>query len=243
MWRNASVVVVAVLVAAALPASTDPGMHSVSIYDGMLTIDIPGDWMEIDPLDLEELFVWAADSTAGRLVEVYQYGFRPQNSETDPLLPHIRVQIRESGRLRYGDFLHLQPLDELQSDARKTYPQGIPPFLMGVAVEGVSFDSSTFCLRLEHSLELRFRGRVRVLSAAFFTERGLVTLHFVDRERRIEEGRTLFDQILSSVEIAPELAYRPRMSDHWPGLPFFVAAGVMAAALLAFLVHRRRLKS
>ena len=72
---------------------------------------------------------------------------------------------------------------------------------------------------------------------------GLVTLHFVDRERRIEEGRTLFDQIVRTVEIAPELAYRPRLGDRWPGLPFFIAAAVMAAALLAFLVHRRRLKS
>jgi len=239
VWRIAPIVVIVVLSSFGLSAAPERTLQPVIIYDGLLTMDLPEDWREIDPRDLEELSMWAADATAGRLVEVYQHGFLPPDFESDPWLPHLLVQIRESGRLRYGQFLHLQSLDEFQSESRHTFPRGLPPLIVGIEVDRVTFDSSRFCLRLEHSLSLKFKGPVRVLTAAFLTERGLVALHYVDREQRIEDGRRLFDRIVHSVSMAPEIAYQPRLTDRWPGLPFFAAAGLMAAALLAYLLHRR----
>ncbi len=82
-------------------------------------MSIPDDWQQIDVFQLEDLTMWAADATAGRLVEVYQYGFHPRDSGPDPLLPTIFVQIRESGRQRYGDFVHLKALDELQDETKR----------------------------------------------------------------------------------------------------------------------------
>ena len=240
MRRKTLTAVTAVLLIATLPGFTNPTVRPVSIYDELVAMEIPDDWREIDPSHLEELTMWSAEATVGRSVEVYQHGFRPQDPGADPSLPHFLVQIRESGRLRYGRFLHLQPLGELQDEAHRSFPNGIPPLVMGVAVDDVSFDPTTFRLRLEHSLDLRFMGRVKVLTAAFLTERGLVSLHFVDRERRIDDGRVLFDRIVESVRLSPEIAYQPRMSDHLPGLPFFVAAAIVAAALIAYLLHHRR---
>jgi hypothetical protein len=240
MRRRTPAVVIAVLLVTTLPASPEPAVRLVDIYGGLMAVELPDDWQEIDPLHLEELTMWSAEATAGRSVEVYQHGFRPQDPGADPSLPHILVQIRESGRLRYGRFLHLRPLDDIQDETHRSFPNGIPPLVMGVAVEGVSFNPATYCLRLEHSLDLRFKGRVTVLTAAFLTERGLVTFHFVDRERRINDGRVLFDRIIGSLRIAPEISYQPRTSDHLPGLPFFVAAAIVAAALMVFLLLRRR---
>ena len=201
---------------------------------------MPDDWQEIDAFDLEDLTLWAADATAGRLVEIYQHGFIPRDPGPDPLLPTIFVQIRESGRQRYGAFLHLQPLDAQQSETTKAFPEGLRPLVMGVAVDDISFDPSTYCLRLEHSLDLKFKGRVTVLTAAFLTERGFATIRFADRERRMDEGRKFFDQVIDSVVFSPEIAYRPRLNDRWPGLPFFFAAALMAGILVAYLVHRHR---
>jgi len=240
MRRKTTTVAIVVLLVAALPAPADPVVRPVSIYDELVAMEVPDDWRAIDPLHLEELTMWSAEATAGRSVEVYQHGFRPRDPGVDSSLPYFLVQIRESGRLRYGRFLHLQPLDEFQDEAHRFYPDGIPPLVVGVAVDDVSFDPTTLCIRLEHSLDLRFLGRVTVLSAAFLTERGLVSLHFVDRERRIDNGRVIFDRIIESVRLSPEIAYQPRMTDHLPGLPFFAAAAIVAAALIAFLVHRRR---
>ncbi len=240
MWRTVPITVMVVLLAAVHHGSTETSFRQVTIYDGQFTLAIPEDWIEIDQVQLEELSMWAADATGGRLVEIYQYGFCPPEFEDDPLLPYMLVQIRESGRLRYGRFVHLAPLDEFQNDTRRTFPEGVPPLVAGVAVDRVAFDRAAYRIRLEHSLDLRVRGRVTVLTAAFLTERGLVTLHYADREKRIGRGRALFDEIVGSVVVAPELAYQPRLSDRWPGLPFFLAAAGVAAVLIGFLNYRRR---
>jgi hypothetical protein len=239
--RATWLIAVVVLLLAGAPASaTDAAVRRVVIYGGLVGLEIPDDWVEIDPLHLDELSMWSAETTAGRSVEVYQHGFLPQNPGVDRSLPYVLVQIRESGRLRYGRFLHLQPLDDLRKDARRSFPDGIPPLVMDVAVEGVAFDPTTYSLRLEHTLDLRFKGRVTVLTAAFLTERGLLSLHFVDRERRIDDDRALFGRMVDSVTFSPEISYRPRMSDHLPGLPFFVAAAIVGAALIVVLLRRRR---
>ncbi len=240
MRRIVLITLAAALAAATLLASTDPSFSRVTVYDGMLSMSLPGDWQEIGALELEDLTMWAADATAGRLVEIYQHGFLPRDPGPDPLLPTIFVQIRESGRQRYGSYLHLQPLDEIQSDTSKAFPAGLRPLVVGVSIDSLRFDAKTFCLRLEHSLDLKFKGRVTVLTAAFLTERGFVTLRYSDRERRMDEGRRFFDQVVDSVVLAPEVAYRPRLKDRWPGAPFFIAAALTAVALVAYLVRRRR---
>ena len=90
------------------------------------------------------------------------------------------------------------------------------------------------------------REDVRLLTAwrnryvtAFLTERGLVAFHYIDRKARIEQGRELFDALVGSVTLYPALAYRPRPLDRWPGIPFFIAAGITALVLAAYIVHRR----
>lgn len=230
------------MVAMAPPAASiaqDLPREPTVIYDGQVSMNLPANWREIDPDNLALLSEWAANATAGQSVEVYQYGYIPPEFETDPWLPHILVQIRESGRISYGEFLHLRPVEEIQSNSKNKFPQGLQPLVMGITVDRVSFDASTFCVRLEHALELRFKGPVRVQTAAFLTERGLVAIHHIDRKKRIKEGRTRFEAIVDSVSIAPGLRYQPRFIDRWPGLPYFAAAAVIAIALLAYILHRR----
>ncbi len=236
MWRISFLALVAFLVAPATPA--DEGTPT-EVYGGRFSFILPSDWLVIPPEHIEELIMWMAESTDGRSVEIYQHGFVPSTFESDPWLPLLLVQIRESGRLSYGRFLHLKPTDELRNTSKRVYPAGLPPLIEGVAVEDVHFDSEKLCLRLEHVLDLRFKGRVRVLTAAFLTERGIVALHMVDRERRIVESRALFDAIVDSAIVSPEIAYQRRVRDRWPGLPFFIAAALVAAVLAVYLLYRR----
>ncbi len=236
----AAVVVVLAQLGGSVAAGQSP--TKVTLNHGLVTMTLPAGWHEIDPMLIEDMTFWAADVTGGRVVNVYEAGFRPIEPQDPPGLPQIMVQVLDFGRLRYGHLLDL-PDDSDRAAAFNHFEEGVPPLVVGVAVERVSFDRTTFTLRLEHSLDLRFRGRVRVLTAARLTERGLIAFHYVDRERRIDPGRALFRAVMDSVEIAPELAYRPRLTDRWPGLPYFAAAAVVAALLAGFLVVRARRRS
>lgn len=239
MLRIVSIATATILAISFPQAAQSAPKRAVEIYGGLITVVPPEGWLSIPPDLLEELSMRTAVETVGRSVEVYQDGFRPRNPGADLWLPNILVQIRESGRIPYGRFLHLPTLDELRTASARTYPEGIPPLIMGVAVEGVAFDRERMIIHLEHALDLKFKGRVRVLTAALLTERGLVAFHYLDREMRIDDGRRVFGEFIDSVQPSDEIAYRPRISDRWPGLPFFAAAAVAAVALVLYVLRRR----
>jgi hypothetical protein len=230
---------VAVLVVGSFPTSADTGTGRIRIYDGLVSLEIPNDWHEISAADLEETTYRTAEATSGRLVEVYQHGFRPVESSGDPGLPQILVQIREGGRIRTGDLMGHLGLTEFLDGAAGSLHEALPPLVMELDIERIRFDPETLTLHIEHGLSLRFKGAVQVLTTAFLTERGLVAFHFSDRKSRIGDSRALFDTMMRSVRIDQKIAYRRRWSDRWPGAPFFVAAGI-AAAILAVIVLRRR---
>lgn len=239
MPRALPAVAVVVLVAAGPAAAATDGTV-IPIHNGLATVTIPFGWYEIDRDHLDELALFTADATAGRVAESFAHGFRPMLPTDQPGLPQITVQIRDTGRLRYGNYLDLPgPGDDVDGPFNR-FENGVPPLVTGVSVERVWFDRDSLALRLEHALDLRHRGRARVLTAALLTERGFIAFHYIDRERRMDDGRALFDEVVGSVVIDPSIAYRPRWSDRWPGLPFFAAAGVVAAALAVLLVARSR---
>lgn len=225
------------LAAATAVASTASDHHdnTVSIYDGRTTFALPGGWTEIPPSELEEIAMRVAEATEGRSAEYYQHGYFPPSFLDDPWLPHLLVQIRESGRIPYGRFLNLDP-DSSEANA----PSGVPPLILGVAVDRMDFDTEKMCIHIEHTLDLRFKGRIRILTAAFLTERGVFALHFANRENRIAESRGIFDAVVASVSLDPEIAYQPRVSDRWPGLPFFAAAALMTVLLIFTIARQRR---
>ena len=240
MAQAAITALVTSVVAAPVAAAMVPGFRRATIYDGQVSLDIPNDWREIPEIELEDATFIAAEATGGRVVEIYKHGFRPADAVNDRGLPQLLVQIRESGRLRYGQFLELPPLGEFQDNAKRSYPQGVPPFVVGVEIDRVAFDRERFAILIEHSLSLRFIGQVKVLTAALLTERGFLVFHLTDRSAQADASRALLDRILGSVHLDPELEYHARVTDRWPGLPFFAAAGVLTVILVIFIVRRRR---
>ncbi|HSN56288.1 MAG TPA: hypothetical protein VLT32_16600 [Candidatus Sulfomarinibacteraceae bacterium] len=238
MLRATPLALVVWLVAA--PSAAQPTVKVVSVYDGHATFELPLDWREVPPYELENATLWAAEASGGRLVEIYQNGFRPTAAADDHGLPQLMIQIRESGRLRSGDLERLPPLDELRERAREIFPAAAPPVVVGLDLERIAFDRQRHVVRMEHRLDLRLRGEVRVLTAAFLTERGWLVFHLSERGQRLDAARRLFERIVDSVRLDPAVAYRPRLADRWPGWPFFAAAALTAALLIGWLVLRRR---
>jgi hypothetical protein len=224
----------------AVPSAAQPTARAVTVYDGHATFELPLDWREVHPNELEDATLWAAEASGGRLVEVYQHGFRPTAAADDHGLPQLMIQIRESGRLRSGDLERLPPLDQLRERAREIFPAAAPPVIVGLDLERAAFDRQRHVVRMEHRLDLRLRGEVRVLTAAFLTERGWLVFHLSERGQRLDAARRLFEGIVDSVRLDPAVAYRPRLADRWPGWPFFAAAALTAVVLIGWLILRRR---
>jgi len=225
---------------------TDDAVRCVTLYQGHVALEVPADWMEIPEEDLESFSLQLAEASGGRVAEVYQHGFFPGSGIVISTLPLVLVQIRESGRLPYGQFLHLPPLEELQRSGSRHILDRMGPVLSGLDLENVGYDKKNNTLQLANKLVLKTEGRISVRSVSFLTERGLFTLHCYAHSSQATIVAPIFDRIIDSVRFDDELRYRPRCIDRWPPKPSTVAYGAAALIAMALLLHqirRRRRRS
>jgi hypothetical protein len=211
-------------------------MRTVAVYDGRVTFSIPSDWNEI-PADLLEFYsLRAAESSGGRNAEFYQYGFRPGDPEADFSLPQILIQIRESGRLKYGDFLSLPPVETMREENASRLDERKGPLVNGIRFEGAVYDRETHSLRVRNTIDLRLEGKIAVESVSFLTENGLFTIHCYASIPQFTRVAPVFADIIASVKLDESLRYRPRLSDRWPPRPSEIAFAAAAAAAVIFLL-------
>jgi hypothetical protein len=225
------------------PVAFTEEFRSVSIYDGHVVLDVPAEWNEI-PRDVLEFYALrAAESSGGRMTETYQFGFRPADPELDFALPQLLVQIRESGRLNYRQFLHLPTVEDLRAVGERSLAEHVGPLMRGMEIGEAVFDEDSFALHLTNRLDLSFEGETTVDSVAFLTERGLFTIHAYVKASEAENMEPIVAHVIDSVRFDQELAYRPRLGDHWPPRPatlFLLAALIVGAAAALHLLRRRR---
>lgn len=233
-----------IIILATPPADGDLEYRRVSVYNGHVTLEIPTDWEEIPSELLESHSLRMAESTGGLLTEVYQHGFRTTDPEVDFVLPECLIQIRESGRLSYRQFLELPSIDQMHSVGEEAVADGSWTAVRGLELSGAVFDRGTFSLHVRNTLDLSYESEATVESIAFLTELGLFTLHFYVRTSQIDEMASVYAHISQSVRFDDNLRYRPRLSDRLPSrFPLILLAAAVSIALGAIAVHlsqRRR---
>lgn len=225
----------------------DQGVRRVSVYGGHVTFEIPEDWVEISSELLESHTMRLAETSGGRLTEIYQYGFRSSDPESDFFLPECLIQYRESGRLGYRRFLRLPSAEEIGETGREPIDERAGPAVREMELSDAVFDRASYSLHLRNTLVLSNEGRASVKSVAFLTERGLFTMHFYSRIKAMDAMDEISNRIVESIRFDDELRYRPRILDYWPPQPatILVVLGSLIAfvALAVHLVQRRRQQS
>jgi hypothetical protein len=222
-------------------AASEQAYRSVTIYDGHVVLDVPAQWNEIPREVLDFYALRAAESSGGRMTESYQFGFRPGDPEIDFVLPQFLIQVRESGRLNYRQFLHLPTAEVLQKAGERSLAEHVGPLVRGLALGETDFDRDSFALYMANTLDLRIEGETAVETVAFLTERGLFTIHFYAHASESAAMDPIFEHVTRSVRFDDELAYRPRLADRWPPRPiaFFLLAAVIAVVVMTVHVLRR----
>ena len=152
------------LVFAASQTAVDGAFREVTIYDGHVTLEIPTDWEAIPDKLLESHSLVLAETTGGLLTETYQYGFRTSDPEEDFVLPECMVQIRESGRLGYRQFMRLPSTEALGEAGSRAVDERSGPSVRGLELNQASFDPETFTLHLNNTLVLSYPGRTSAMS-------------------------------------------------------------------------------
>jgi hypothetical protein len=232
---------------AALPSfafSSDLLMRTVEVYGGLATLDIPETWNEIPPDVLEFFSLQSAESSGGLMVEIYQHGFRPGNPEADFAPPQVLIQIKESGRLNYRQFLQLPPIELVRDQEAGRLDERMGPLLENLHLNEVSFDRETSSVHVANTLDLKYEGKAMVTSVSYLTERGLFTVHCYALISQHLAMKPVFNSILESVRIDESIRYRPRLSDRLPPTPALISYAIAlffaVLVLVILLIQRRR---
>ena len=232
------------LLLAAFQVVADGAFREVTIYDGHVTLEIPSGWEPIPDELLESHSLMLAETSGGLLTETYQYGFRSSDPDADFVLPECMIQIRESGRQSYRQFMRLPSAESMHDVGSQAADERSGPSVRDLELEQANFDLDSFSLHLRNTLVLTYPGRTSVKSVAFLTERGFFTMHFYSRIRDAETMEEISNRIVGSVRFDDELRYRPHLSDLWPPAPsvilLLLGTALAAAVLVIHLIQRRR---
>lgn len=229
---------VSVLMLAAFPAEPESGFRRVSVYDGHVHLEVPSSWEEIPPELLESHSLNMAEFTEGRLTEVYQHGFRSSDPGVDFVLPECLIQIRESGRIRYRQFLDLPTIEEMRSHGEGELVDRSGYATRRMELSEAFFDRRVYSLHLRNTLDLGDESDITVESVAFLTQRGLFTIHFYHPTAQIDQMAPVYARIIDSVRFDDELGYHPKLSDRLPPrAPLILLVCAVAIAVGGLAVH------
>jgi hypothetical protein len=242
--RGLAVLVMAIAALPSFAFSSDLLMRTVEVYGGLATLDIPETWNEIPPDVLEFFSLQSAESSGGLMVEIYQHGFRPGNPEADFAPPQVLIQIKESGRLNYRQFLQLPPIELVRDQEAGRLDERMGPLLENLHLNEVSFDRETSSVHVANTLDLKYEGKTMVTSVSYLTERGLFTVHCYALISQHLAMKPVFNSILESVRIDESIRYRPRLSDRLPPTPALISYAIAlffaVLVLVILLIQRRR---
>jgi len=241
--RSLVAFVFAIMALPSIAMASDLAMRTEKVYGGLVTLEIPESWNEIPPDVLEFFSLQSAESSGGLTVEIYQHGFRPGNPEADFAPPQVLIQIKESGRLNYRQFLKLPPIEFVRDQDAGKLDGRMGPFLEGLHLNDVFMDREAYAVHVTNTLDLTYEGKVLVKSVSFLTERGLFTVHCYALISQHVAMNPVFDKILDSVRFDESIRYRPRLGDRLPPTPALISYAIalfFAVLALVVLADQRR---
>jgi hypothetical protein len=242
--RGLAVLVMAIAAQPSFAFSSDLLMRTMEVYGGLATLEMPETWNEIPPDVLEFFSLQSAESSGGLMVEIYQHGFRPGNPEADFAPPQVLIQIKESGRLNYRQFLQLPPIELMRDQEAGRLDERMGPLLEDLHLNDVFFNRETYSVHVANTLDLKYEGKAMVTSVSYLTERGLFTVHCYALISQHLAMKPVFNSILESVRIDESIRYRPRLSDRLPPTPALISYAIAlffaVLVLVVLLIQRRR---
>lgn len=203
--------------------------HATSVSKLAFTVELPDGWVEVPPDTLQQLYVEMKRQAPGGEISKYDYAFQSNVGPPWLTYPYVLMKVRSSGRPSE------QELEDLPMVAAK---EGAPG--------PMRHDKATNIVWMSSQTQVATVGKVNGLSAFIPTERGFVDVHAYAPEADYPRLEPVFERLVASVVIAPELRYQARRADDGaaaagPGIKLLgVALAIGALVGIFWFVSRRR---
>lgn len=221
--------------------------HAQPIQKPEFTFNLPADWEEIPQEVLEAAHSEARRQLPDAQVPRYDYGFQPVDNDHWMDYPYLLIQVNHLGRIPDRQLAEMPPID-MNALMREKSPD-FAPLMSNLRFGQLQYDKDLGVVWMTSQSDIVGIGPILGLSGIIPTERGVVQLNGYARESDFANYIDSFRQMVLSVHIAPELAYRPRQGDSdgwldWGEVGSSAMGGALIGAAIGVLLTllRRRKK-
>lgn len=237
---------VSVLILLGVSSSTGDE-KTLAVARGQASVTVPADWTALDPRRVEVAALLGGQSGPAVASPNWTDALRPVRHGQEQTFPTVLVELHDTGRVPWPVFWkHVRDFEE-QSYLETS---GGGPLVGQPTEASMEFDPGRLRLHSQRTFGNSAMGPLIVRSVTVLTERGTVTVHGLARAGIAPNELRLADEVVHSLEVAPEFAYRRTLGDLFL-LPDLVdwrirlaVAGLLVAcsALLLLRVQRVRVR-
>jgi hypothetical protein len=230
------------IMAACLVAS---GTHAGTFTKPEVTLELPAGWVEV-PREILQQFYDEMKRQAP-LARIPKYDYAVQSTGGPPWLayPYVLVKISPTGRPTERELTDLPSIDLNASYREKSGDWSA--VLQDTSLGKMRYDKAANVVWITSKSNVVNIGEVSGISGIIPTEKGFVELHAYAKSPDFAAQMPMFEKIVTSARVAPELQYRPSWTDALPGpvsrfnfklIGFLLAIGALVGIFLA--IYRRR---
>ncbi len=177
------------------------------------SIALPDGWVEIPKPALDRLHRELQAQAPAVEAPRYDYGFQADDDGEGITYPYLLVQLRSTGRIPQREFRSLPQLDLNQAPATDAAHFG--PLLKEASIGPLQFDPAGRVLWQQSRSDVVGVGPVRGLTGMIPTQQGLIAIHAYARESDFPDWAPRFQELVRTVQVSPDLAYRWDAPDPW----------------------------
>jgi hypothetical protein len=183
-----------------------------TIQNPEFVITIPDDWVEIPQDVIVESFQRVIAEAPNLKMPKVDYGFQVKTVSNELNYPYLMILINNAGRLterQLKDMANGGINNRTKEEISKSKP------LISDIKNEIKYDKTTKIIWITSKAE-GTTGKISGLLAVIPTQKGTINVQAYATEATFTNYVPVFQQIITSLKVSPELAYQPRWTDNIP---------------------------
>lgn len=221
--------------------------NAATVVKHEVSLDLPDGWVEVPASVLQGFFDEMKRQAPLAQIPKYDYAFQASAGPPWLVSPYLLVKNTPNGRPTEHELETLPTLD-LNAELKKSVDP-LSALMSDSALGKMRYDKPANVVWIPSKSNVAGVGEVSGISGVIPTEKGFLELHGYAKTADFAQQLPVFEKIVTSAQVAPDLKYQPRWTDKLPddvgGFGFKQVVFALGAGLLVgiFFTLTRRKKS
>lgn len=176
------------------------------------TISLPSGWHEIPNDMLRALTLNLAQRAPAAPRMDFAYGYQVAVPPNWFQYPYTLVQIENSGKIPESELESMSEFEDAMQEGADTVNSAMGSFMSQGELTATRYDPDENIIWTQTSMEVVGIGRVRGITAAILTERGIIAVHSYALDGDFAYYEPMFEEIARGVSVSEYIRYKSQVT-------------------------------